>query len=131
MSEPDLLLGDTVGTIVATGVDALIELVADGVMWRGAPIAGAAWARGLPRPLGGRTDLRERLAVAGYLHLERASYRVGERWVPAGAVRLRLESVSAWWLRGVAGLAAAPEGPSAPAARADTAPEPTVAEVAS
>ncbi|WP_042377294.1 hypothetical protein [Streptacidiphilus melanogenes] len=127
MSEHDLLLGDTVGTIVATGVDALIELVADGVMWRGAPIAGPTWAaRNLPRPLGGRGDLRDRLAVSGFLHLERASYRVGERWVPAGGVRLRLESVSAWWLRGVA---AVPEASSAGAADRGGTPEPVSAEV--
>ncbi|WP_042366068.1 hypothetical protein [Streptacidiphilus neutrinimicus] len=129
MSEHDLLLGDTVGTIVATGVDALIELVADGVMWRGTPMAGSTWAaRNLPRPLEGRADLRDRLAVSGFLHLERASYRVGERWVPAGAVRLRLESVSAWWLRGAAGV---PEASSATTADRSGTPEPAVAEVAS
>ncbi|MEY9872098.1 cation diffusion facilitator CzcD-associated flavoprotein CzcO [Streptacidiphilus sp. MAP12-33] len=41
-----------------------------------------------------------RLAMSGYLHLTRACYRLGERWVPAGDVRLRLDSVSTWWLRG-------------------------------
>jgi hypothetical protein len=126
MSEHDLLLGDTVATIVTSGVDALIELVADGVMWRGTPIAGAAWARNLPRPLGGRADLRGQLAVGGFLHLDRASYRVGEQWVPAGSVRLRLESVSAWWLRGVTGP---PDAPSAAGRRVEGTPAPVAGAV--
>jgi hypothetical protein len=99
MSEYDLLLGDTLSTIAAGEADVLVELVADGVMWRGTPVTGAAWAQGLPRREGDRTPLRERLAVSGYLHLARACYQRGDRWAPAGQVRLRLESVSAWWLR--------------------------------
>lgn len=98
MSEHDLLLGDTAATIVAKKHDVLLELVADGVMWRRAPVAASAWARGMPWRPEGHPPLRDRLAMSGYLHLDRACYRLGEHWLSAGNVRLRLESVSAWWL---------------------------------
>lgn len=102
MTDHDLLLDDTITTIVTDETDALVELVADGIMWRGTPVTSSSWARSLPPRSGERTPLRDRLAVSGYLHLERACYRLGERWAPAGHVRLRLDSVSAWWLRGSA-----------------------------
>ncbi|SEM55671.1 hypothetical protein [Streptacidiphilus jiangxiensis] len=109
MSDHDLLLGDTITAIVADDSEVLVQLVADGIMWRGTPVTGASWARSLPCRDGRRPPLRDRLAVSGYLHLDRASYRLGERWAPAGRVRLRLDSVSAWWLRGVAEHAPAEE----------------------
>jgi hypothetical protein len=99
VSDHDLLLDDTIATIVTDKTDALVELVADGIMWRGTPVPSSSWARNLPPRPGEHAPLRDRLAVSGYLHLERACYRLGERWAPAGHVRLRLDSVSAWWLR--------------------------------
>jgi hypothetical protein len=100
VSDHDLLSGDTSTTIVAAKTDAPVGLVADGIMWRGTPVPRSSCPRKLPRRPTGRTPLRDRLTVRGYVHLERGCCRLGERWAPSGQVHLRLDSVRARWLRG-------------------------------
>jgi hypothetical protein len=68
------------------------------MLWRGWPVTGTAWASGLPESPGQQVALHDLLAIDGYLHLARAAYREAGLWVPAGAVRVRLASVSVWWV---------------------------------
>lgn len=103
MSEHDLLLGDTLRAMAldrASGPP--VQLVADGMLWRGWAITGAEWAAGLPQSPDTRVAIHDRLAIDGYLHLDRAVYREAGHWVPAGSVRVRRASVSVWWVTSLA-----------------------------
>jgi hypothetical protein len=113
MSDHDLLLADTITTMVTDETDQRVELVADGILWRGTPVSGSTWARDLPQRQDERTPLRDRLAVGGYLHLDRARHRSGEGWARAGRVRLR----SAFSARARTGSLAATRNPPAAAGR--------------
>jgi hypothetical protein len=99
MSEHDLLLGDVLRALSLDGPSGPpVQLVADGMVWRGWPVTGTAWAAGLPEAPGQRAALHDLLAIDGYLHLDRAAYREAGLWVPTGTVRVRLASVSVWWV---------------------------------